>query len=352
MIYKIVLPSLTLIILLLIIGCEKKSKKTSDLKTNKSKAPEGMVWISGGVYERGAVFNDTQARDDERPQHSVKINGFWMDITEVTNKEFKTFVEATGYITTAEKALDWEQLKQQLPQGTEKPHDSILKPGSLSFHCKKNDIQNLNDYSQWWEWRIGANWRHPKGKDSSIEGKDNFPVVHVSFDDAKAYCKWAKRRLPTEAEWEYAARGGIKDQIFTWGNEKNKLNLNANTWQGDFPNINTNQDGFEGLSPVKSFPKNLFGLYDMAGNVWEWTQDWYDYEYYKTFNNIKLAVNPTGPNRSRNFNNPLAQEKVIRGGSYLCHESYCSSYRVSARMGTSYDTGLEHLGFRTVLSPK
>ena len=329
--------------------CKKQNENT--VQDGFKKAPEGMAWIPKGTYFRGALESDTFARADEKPRHKVEIEGFWMDITEVTNGQFQKFIDETEYITVAEKKVDWADLKKQLPEGVEKPHDTILQPGSLSFSCKLHEVKNLNDYSQWWEWKRGANWRHPEGLGSTIEGKDDYPVVHISYDDAIAYCNWAKRSLPTEAEWEYAARGGLEDAIFPWGNEIAVLNTNANTWQGIFPTSNTKEDGFERLAPVKSYPSNGYGLHDVAGNVWEWTQDWYDFEYYKSFTSIKSHNNPLGPKESRNPNNPYASEKVIRGGSFLCHDSYCASYRVSARMATSYDTGTEHLGFRTILRP-
>ncbi|MFT7330422.1 MAG: sulfatase modifying factor 1 [Roseivirga sp.] len=317
-------------------------------KTNTIKVPEGMVWISGGTFLRGATDNDNSARKDEKPQHNVTLDGFFIDITEVTNAQFSKFIKESGYITVAERAVDWEELKKQLPADVEKPHDSILQPGSLSFHCKHKQVTNLNDFSQWWQWKIGTNWKHPEGKESTIEGKENHPVVHVSYEDALAYCKWAGRRLPTEAEWEYAAKAGQNDVIFTWGNDTTVLNSKANTWQGVFPTSNTKEDGFERSSPVKSYLPNKYGLYDMAGNVWEWTQDWYDDEYYRKLLKNEVNKNPKGPEKSNNPNNPYAQEKVIKGGSFLCHDSYCASYRISARMATSFDTGLEHLGFRTV----
>jgi formylglycine-generating enzyme required for sulfatase activity len=329
-------------------NCNSTDKK----EIQNEMAPSGMAWIPEGIYKRGALNQDRFARQDEKPSHTVKISGFYIDITEVTNAQFKEFVDETGYVTTAEIKVDWNELKKQLPEGTEKPPDSILEPGSLSFHCKHHNIQDLNDYSQWWEWKIGANWKHPNGEDSSIEGKENFPVVHISFEDALAYCKWANRRLPTEAEWEYASRGGLTNSIYSWGNDKSLLTMNANTWQGEFPNLNTEEDGFINSAPVKSYPANGYGLYDMLGNVWEWTQDWYDYQYYKSFNDTELAANPLGPSKASNPSNPFSQEKVIRGGSFLCQDTYCASYRVSARMGSSVDTGLEHLGFRTVVTKK
>jgi formylglycine-generating enzyme len=309
------------------------------------KKPKGMVWIPPGSYLMGAVPQDKQAREDEKPQHPVSLKGFWIDETEVTNAQFQEFINQTHYITTAEKKVNWAELKKQVPEGTPKPHDSLLEPGSISFHCCKKDITNLDDISQWWQWNTGANWKNPQGKNSTIKGKENYPVVHLSYDDALAYCQWAGKRLPTEAEWEYAARGQQQNVIFSWGNNPEKLNQQANTWQGTFPNVNTKEDGYEGASPVKSFPPNAFGLYDMAGNVWEWTSDWYDVTYYENPNN---SNNPQGPNKTNNPNNPYSQEKAIRGGSFLCHESYCASYRVSARMATSLDSGQEHLGFRTV----
>ena len=342
----------------IVFSCNDIKKQSLDTKANNLtkelpkdiKVPKGMVWIPNGSYLRGAVSGDPMAREDEKPVHKITVNGFLMDINEVTNAQFKKFVNETGYITTAEKEVDWEELKTQLPPDTKKPHDSILQPGSLSFECNYREVSNLNDYSQWWQWKIGANWKHPEGKESTIEGMDNHPVVHVSYEDAVAYCNWAGSRLPTEAEWEYAARGGQEKVIFTWGNDISLLTSNANTWQGVFPTSNTKEDGFERSSPVKSFPANGYGLYDMAGNVWEWTQDWYDANYYKVLANNKLNNNPIGPEKPRNPRNPYTQEKVIRGGSFLCHDSYCASYRVSARMATSYDTGLEHLGFRTIIT--
>jgi sulfatase modifying factor 1 len=331
------------------ISCNQQ-KSDVDKKQIKKK-PLGMVWIPGGIYDRGAVKGDTFTRKDEQPKHTVKVSGFWMDVTEVTNKQNKEFVNKTGYITIAERNLDWQKIKKELPKDTPKPHDSILKPGSLSFHCKQHRVNNLDDYSQWWKWKIGANWKHPQGEKSNIDGKENSPVVHIAYEDAQAYCKWAKRRLLTEAEWEYAARGGLKNKIFPWGDDDALLNKNANTWQGVFPTNNTKKDGFEKSTPVKSFPPNDYGLYDMAGNVWEWTQDWYDYNYYELLSKSKLNTNPFGPEKSNNPNNLNATEKTIRGGSFLCHKSYCTSYRVSARIAANTNTGLEYLGFRTVFTP-
>lgn len=337
---------ISLIILLLFYNC----KDSSNNIVGSHDLPKDMVWIPSGVYQRGALKEDINSRNDEKPRHKTKISGFFMDIHEVTNSQFQLFVDATNYVTLAEKAIDWEEMKKQLPLGAEKPHDSILKPGSISFHCKHQNIKDLNDYSQWWKWKIGANWKHPNGSDSDISGKENFPVSHISYDDALAYCKWANRRLPTEAEWEYAARGGLVNNIYSWGNDSSLLNKRANTWQGEFPNINSKEDGFKNTAPVKSYPANGYGLYDMLGNVWEWTQDWYDHDYYKTLSKQAIVINPKGPDKAYNPNNPFSQEKVIRGGSFLCHETYCASYRVSARMASSFDTSSEHIGFRTVVT--
>lgn len=321
-------------------------EKPKDVKT-----PEGMVWIPGGKFIQGARPGDDMALPHEKPAHEVMVDGFFMDKTEVTNADFKKFVEATGYVTVAERKLDWEEIKKQLPPGTPKPADSILQPGSLVFKKTKESVPNLYDYSQWWEWKIGANWRHPYGPDSSIEGKENYPVVHVAYEDAQAYCEWAGRRLPTEAEWEYAARGGQPNARFTWGDDETKLSEKANTWEGEFPTSNTKADGFEGVAPVKSFPENPYGLFDMAGNVWEFTQDWYNVNYYSELKSQGLVKDPQGPDSAYNPNNPRIEEKVIKGGSFLCNASYCASFRISARMANSLDSSHEHLGFRTVASP-
>jgi len=305
---------------------------------------EGMVWIPGGTYLMGA--HDQDGREDEYPQHQVKVSGFWMDVTEVTNAQFKQFVEATGYVTTAEIAPDWNELSKQLPPGTPKPHDSLLVPASLVF-VKQPAGAGLGDPSIWWSWKKGANWRHPQGQGSDLKGKDNHPVVHVSYDDAVAYCRWAGKRLPTEAEWEFAARGG-KTTVYPWGDEPVESGKpKANSWQGTFPSVNTSWDKFPGAAPVKSFAANPFGLYDMAGNVWEWCADWYRDDYYASVTN-QLLQDPQGPSTSYDPQEPTVPKKVVRGGSFLCNDSYCKGYRVTSRMKTATDTGLEHTGFRCV----
>lgn len=314
-----------------------------------TKTPEGMVWINGGSFDQGAVAQDKMAMGHEKPKFPVSVNGFFMDINEVTNADFEKFVDATGYQTIGEREIDWEEMKKQLPAGTPKPHDSIMQPGSLTFKKTKSSVSNLYDFSQWWEWKIGANWKQPNGPGSSIVGKENHPVVHIAYDDALAYCDWAGRRLPTEAEWERAARGNQKGKIFAWGDDLSLLPKMANTWEGEFPVINTMVDGFERRSAVKSYPPNDYGLYDMAGNVWEWTNDWYNTNYYKeSQQGGEMAINPMGAEAPYNERDPYARERVIKGGSFLCSESYCASYRISARMANSLDSAQEHLGFRTM----
>lgn len=309
-------------------------KVTLSIKSHKN-----MVFIKGGSFEMGGDNN--QSDKDEYPKHKVILNGFWMDITEVTNAQFSDFVNATNYITTAEKKIEWEELKKQLPPNTPKVADQDLQPASLVFNITNNDA----DF--WWKMEAGANWKHPSGLDSNIVGKENYPVTQISWDDAQAYCKWAKKRLPTEAEWEFAARGNLKNKIYSWGNEPiNEGKLKANSWQGDFPKINLLRDNYLKSAPVKSFPANGYGLFDMAGNVWEWCSDWYDYNYYSSISNgIK---NPKGPEKSYDPDDSYAQKKTIRGGSFLCNEGFCSGYRNARRMKETPDTSMEHIGFRCV----
>lgn len=340
------------------VGGENSSKSESYDKTfpvlnkfdtiaklpNNKAVPEGMVFVPGGVFTQGKVLTDVSAMAHESPPHKVAVTGFFMDSTEVTNAQFSVFVAATGYKTVAERAVDWGELKKQLPPNTQKPPDSLLAPGSLTF-SKTLLAVNLNDYQQWWNWTIGANWKHPNGPSSSILGKEDHPVVHITVEDAQAYCDWKGVRLPTEAEWEYAARGKQANVVYPWGAKKVSRPKQANTWTGIFPRLNTASDGFESRAPVKSYPANVFGLYDMAGNVWELTSDVYSSRYYAELaKDTLLAVNPKGPQKP----NIPSFQYVIKGGSFLCSESYCASYRSSARMGNEKDSSAEHIGFRTV----
>ncbi|MGA1227036.1 MAG: formylglycine-generating enzyme family protein [Tamlana sp.] len=343
------LPFIYLFVAITLLSCKQKENKIIITEIEKPiNAPEGMIWVKPKTFIQGAKIGDQFAMQREKPAHQVTVDGFFIDITEVTNKQFKAFVDATNYITVAERPIDWEEMKKELPVGTAKPHDSILQPGSLIFNKNVDKVADMGNYSQWWTWKIGANWKHPNGPDSSIEGKDNYPVVHIAYEDAMTYCKWANRRLPTEAEWEAAAQGIGTDQIYTWGNDYEVLNQNANTWQGVFPIKNEPKDGFAFIAPVKSFPPNSVGLYDMMGNVWEITNDLFNVNYYKELDTSKTIINPKGATKGFSPDNPYQQEHIIKGGSFLCNASYCASFRISAKMGMSPDSGSDHTGFRTV----
>jgi formylglycine-generating enzyme required for sulfatase activity len=312
----------------------------------KQNCPPGMVWIPGGEFEMGGAGK--LARPDEFPVHKVKVSGFFMDETEVTNAQFRKFVESTGYVTTAEKKPDWEEIKKQLPPHAKKPQKDFA-PGSLVFISTSGPVP-LNDISRWWKWIEGADWRHPLGPGSSIDGKDDHPVVQVSWDDASAYCKWANKRLPTEAEWEYAARAGKANQEYSWGKQMPEgKRIPANLWQGGFPYDNKCLDKYSLTAPVRSFAPNAYGLYDMIGNVWEWCSDWYRSDYYSGLASSSIT-NPEGPQSSYDPGEPNIAKRVKRGGSFLCCEQYCSSYRPSARMKASPDSSQNHLGFRAVKS--
>jgi formylglycine-generating enzyme required for sulfatase activity len=316
---------------------------------NAGTAPPGMVWIPGGEFTMGS--DHPMARPDEQPTHRVRVRGFWMDATEVTNAQFAAFVEATGYRTVAERPIDWEAMKRQVPPGTPKPDDAMLQPGALVFAPPREPV-DLAHPDRWWSWTPGADWRHPQGPATSTEGKDREPVVHVAFEDAKAYAAWAGKRLPTEAEWEFAARGGLEGKLNAWGDEPVGP-ARANTWQGHFPDRNAAEDGFALAAPAGSFPPNGYGLHDMAGNVWEWCTDLYRPDAYAlrvaAAGQGAVIADPKGPDRSVDPREPFQPEvRVLRGGSFLCNDSYCSSYRPSARMGQSPDTGMQHVGFRCV----
>lgn len=308
---------------------------------------DGMVLIPAGEFMMGS--EGQVPNRNEQPAHRVKISSFWMDENEVTNAQFQKFVEATKYVTTAEKALDWEELKQQSPPGTPKPPAEMLVAGSMVFVPTKQPVPT-NNYRLWWKWTPGACWNHPEGPQSNLDGRENHPVVHVSWFDAIEYAKWAGKRLPTEAEWEYASRGGKSSEKFPWGNEglTDTDGDKANIWQGNFPNENTKVDKWERTAPVKTYPPNGFGLYDMAGNAWEWCSDWYRADAYVLQAASKDIADPKGPNESLDPHEPYSPKRVMRGGSFLCHASYCESYRNAARRGNSPDTGMSHVGFRCV----
>ena len=307
----------------------------------------GMAWIPSGEFTMGT--DDPNSMTNERPSRRVHVDGFWMDINTVTNAQFAKFVAATGYVTTAEKAPDWNEMKKELPPGTPKPDDKLLVPGSLVFTPTKARVP-LDDMSQWWAWTPGASWRHPEGPGSTIKGRENYPVVQVTWDDATAYAKWTGKRLPTEAEWERAARGGLEGKRYAWGDEfRPGGKFMANTWQGVFPVSNSKDDGFAGPAPVGSFPANSYGLHDMAGNVWNWCSDWYDATLYQKTSGSAGAgccFDAGGPSSSNDPDDPYTPKRVIKGGSYLCSPEYCESYRPSARRGMPADTSTTHVGFR------
>ncbi|MFT5848672.1 MAG: sulfatase activating formylglycine-generating enzyme [Psychroserpens sp.] len=322
-----------------------------------AKDTSGMMKIPGGIFEMGGDTPDgfenmpksALAQGDELPKHYVQVGDFWMDTHEVTNAQFGIFVNATNYVTVAERPIDWEEFKKQLPPGTPKPPAENLLPASLVFSYAPKGASKDN-FGNWWSMQPEVSWKHPLGSGSSIKGKEDHPVIHVSWYDAQAYAKWAGKRLPTEAEWEYAMRGGLKNTMYPWGNDKTSQGQhNANHLQGEFPFSNTIEDGFERTAPVKSFPPNGYGLYDMAGNVWEWTNDWYSAIYYlKLKEQNEIAIDPLGPSASHEIYGTFEKRKAIRGGSFLCHDDWCSGYRNARRMRNTPDTSMEHVGFRCV----
>jgi len=314
------------------------------------RGPKGMVWVPGGQFLMGS--DHKLAQKNERPAHKVRVHGFWMDKTHVTNAQFAAFVTATGYVTTAERAPDWETLRVQLPPGTPKPPAAALVPGAMVFVGTDGPVP-LNDYSRWWAYVPGADWRHPRGPKSGIEGKDDHPVVQVSYEDALAYAKWAGKRLPTEAEWEFAARGGLEQATYAWGDEFQPKMLNFwDTKDRPFPVVSAKAGGAEGTSPAGTFPANGYGLYDMTGNAWQWVADWYDATYFKDEAKLAKVVDPRGPASSYDPDDrgvPVeAPKRVTRGGSFLCNVDYCLSYRPSARRGTDPYNPMSHIGFRLV----
>ena len=308
--------------------------------------PAGMVWIPGGEFTMGS--NDAElAWPEEQPAHRVRVHGFWMDTTEVTNTQFAAFVEATGYVTDAEKAPVLEEIMAQVPPGTPPPKPEDLVPGSLVFNPVGKALGDCRAL-EWWSWTHGADWLHPEGPDSDIATRMDHPVVQVSWNDAVAYCAWAGKRLPTEAEWERAARGGVDDAPYVWGNGAPTDTLvKCNSWQGAFPQKNTAVDGYVRTAPVGHFAPNGFGLYDMAGNTWEWCSDWLDMTLYQKRAGAQV-VDPQGPEKSFDPERRYEPLRAQRGGSFLCHDTYCWRYRPSARQGSTPESGMSHVGFRCV----
>lgn len=320
-------------------------------------APGGMTWIPGGEFSmgcadpRGMPFGGTDPMVDARPIHRVRVGGFWMDATEVTNDQFAAFVKATGYVTVAERTPRAEDFPGAPPEN--------LVAGSIVF-TPPSDPVPLRDatgqaHLRWWAYVPGADWRHPSGPGSDLAGRGREPVVHVAWEDATAYARWAGKRLPTEAEWEFAARGGLSGAPYPWGTDfKPGGRWMANTWQGPFPGENTAADGFVGLAPVASFPANAYGLHDMSGNVWEWCADWYRPDTYAADagpGGARVAVDPRGPADSFDPQEPGQPKRVQRGGSYLCSDQYCSRYIVGTRGKGEISSATNHIGFRCVKSP-
>lgn len=301
---------------------------------------EGMLWIPGGTFAMGS----DKHYPEEAPAHDVTVDGFWMDRFTVTNREFARFVDATGHVTSAERAPDPADYPDARPE--------MLVPASVVFRRPSHRV-SLRDPYNWWTYIAKADWRHPDGPESSIEDKEDHPVVHVAFEDAEAYARWAGKQLPTEAEWEFAARGGLAGAAFAWGDEfAPGGKAMANTWQGEFPLENLKLDGFEGTAPVGSFPPNGYGLYEMTGNVWEWTTDWYQ-NHSEAPNTCCGSINPQGGKREQSHDPATPQmaipRKVMKGGSFLCAPNYCRRYRPAARMAQPVDTSTCHLGFRCII---
>jgi len=320
--------------------------------------PKDMAWVPGGAFLMGS--DSKLAKPNERPAHPVRVHGFWMDVTDVTNDQFAEFVRQTGYVTTAQRKPDWDTVRVQLPPGTARPPDSVLVPGAMVFTGTAAPVR-LDQYWRWWRFVPGADWRHPQGPGSSIAGKGDHPVVQVSYEDAQAYASWAGKRLPTEAEWEFAARGGLEQADYAWGNAlAPEGRKQANYWdanQGTFPEVRPGTTvGAPGTQPVKTYPGNAYGLYDMTGNAWQWVADWYRTDYFaqqagKTAKGAAID-DPAGPSDSYDPSDPgvpaNAPRRVIRGGSFLCNEDFCTSYRPSARRGADPYSPMSHLGFRLV----
>ena len=300
--------------------------------------PPAMVWVAGGTFWMGC---ENCGMPDALPAHQVAVDGFWMDRTPVTNAEFQRFVEATGYVTVAERPLD--------PKDFPGVAADKLVPGSAVFRPTGQPVP-LDNPLRWWQYTPGASWKQPQGPASSVKERADHPAVHIAFEDAAAYAKWAGKRLPTEAEFEFAARGGLDRNMYPWGNQLTPGNKAvANTWQGRFPAKDQGEDGYLGTSPVTAFPPNGFGLYDMGGNVWQWCADWYRPDHYAVVAAAgAVARNPQGPGDSLDPQEPGAAKRVVRGGSYLCTDQYCARYLVGSRGKAEVSSGTSNLGFRLV----
>jgi formylglycine-generating enzyme len=302
---------------------------------------ENMVWIPGGTFLMGS----DKHYPEEAPSHNATVEGFWIDQYAITNEQFGRFIEATGYITSAEKAPKAEDYPGALPE--------LLQPASVVFH-KPNRKVDLRDHYSWWTYIPGANWRHPEGPESSIAERAKHPVVHIAYEDAEAYAKWAGKKLPTEAEWEFAARGGLEGADYAWGDELEPGGKQmANVWQGQFPWQNLLSDGYERTAPVGQFPANTYGVFDMIGNVWEWTSDWYS-AHHPAAKACCGGEVPRG-DREQSYDpqmpNIKIPRKVIKGGSFLCAPAYCRRYRPAARMAQPVDTSTCHVGIRLIVRP-
>ncbi len=327
------------------------AKQVAVAEKEPRSAPSGMVWIPTGKFLMGS----RDGKEDEKPVHEVELSGFWMDATEVTNAEFQRFTDATGYVTIAERTPKREDFAGLTDVSLIKDED--LVPGSICFNPKfdRELVKQLRDSRgdvNWpyavWMLQKGANWRHPHGSESSITDKPNHPAVHIAWPDAVAYCEWAGKRLPTEAEFEYASRGGLQQREYPWGDKlQNGDQWSLNIWQGEFPEEHHIHDGFQFTAPAKTFRPNGYGLYDMSGNVWEWCADWYQPEYYSD----SPRRDPHGPRDSFDPNEPGLPKRVQRGGSFMCNANYCLGYRCAARMKGEPSSGAFHCGFRCVLSP-
>ena len=342
--------------------CQKKAEQGAAVNTASSSidsptrknprqaptgdVPAGMVWIPGGEFSMGetavstGLCGDGEASRDTVPIHRVAVDGFWMDSTEVTTAEFAKFIAATNYRTVAERPLNPTEFPDVPPED--------LKPGANVFTPTLAPVP-LDNSIRWWRFQYGADWRHPEGPGTDLAGKDNYPVAQIAYEDAQAYAKWAEKRLPTEAEWEFAARGGMSGKAFAWGDEPpTAANFRANLYQGTFPGADSGEDGYAGAGPVAKFPANGFGLYDVAGNVWEWTTDWYRPDTYAHDATMGVVHNPHGPDSSVDPSEPGVAKKVIRGGSFLCTIQFCTRYRIGSRGQAEPNSPTMHLGFRCV----